>query len=311
MVLAVITSFDICPNYFSGHTFTWEVSAKLAAAPPWVFHLERSVADGPWARLSPDLDTLFAWQAPRQPVRNANDLDEWYRLVMDSRSGKFTSSPIGSYGVLSRWDWLQAREVVRRFTLQARKKAGVPTLLWRKMTTGAKCRACVDEASGVSVDPDCKVCMGTRFVGGYHGPYASWSVFSRRKSDKSFDPSEGGVAGATDVAQHQIKTLCQPPLRKNDILVDANSSKRYIVHTVESIFELRRLPVLQSVMASEASLDGVLQRLGGGEWSGDARDYGPGGRLSVFVEGPTASARDGRRADGPDSPIVCESIEYI
>lgn len=308
----MITAFDIYPNYYGGHTFTWDVPANFPVAPPWLFQVEHRVGTGGWESVSPWLDTLFSYRAGRQARRNANDMDEYYRVVMTwGSSGRCESVPVGPYGVMSRWDWLQAREVIRRFMLLARKKAGVPTLLWRKITTGAKCAVCVDASTGVSLDPDCPACMGTRFMGGYHGPYPSWSSFSAHQSDKTYDPADGGVSGATDIASHAVKSLCQPPARKNDVLVDSNSGRRYIVHTVNSAFELRRIPIIQSIVVSEAPLDCILQRLDNGGTVADDADYGPGGRLSVFLEKPETSVAAIRDLHGSDQATICESVEYI
>ena len=93
----------------------------------------------------------------------------------------------------------------------------------------------------------------------YHGPYPGHGTFSVTREHKKL---AGGGFGTDDDRLHQIRLIGHPLLVRRDIVVDIKSDRRYTVEVVNYVFELRRIPVIQVIDASELNRDSIIHKLG-------------------------------------------------
>jgi len=239
--------------------FTWEVSAGFTAGGPWIFYVERGITqNGPWTVLSPPLTNQYAWAtterlvAPKDPVL-------YFRVRMVTPDAKEYLSPvIMPYGTLDRREFLIVQEIMRKELLQMEQMAGVPITIWLKAIFGPVCDECRDFVTGDILKQDCPYCFGTGVKPGYHGPYCSWGTFSPIRRQKMMQPDQTTTQEPYSV---QLRMLGVPRLKKDDVIVDSRADKRYYVDTIQNATEIRRIPVIQDIVANEIPTSSPLYKL--------------------------------------------------
>lgn len=237
--------------------YAWEVSQGLADPGPWRFTVEEGESpDGPWTTISPVL-TVYGW-TQANPRTVGKDEVLYYRVVMTTPVNTYTSTVIMPYGDLGRREFLIARELMRKELLAARKFEGVEGQLWMVSTFGPKCTACLDPITGMIRDGYCPACLGTGRAPPYHGPYDMWFKFSTGQRKLEFN---GDGKGTVQPANYKIRCIGAPPIKTNDLVVDAGSGKRYYVDTVVVLAEVRRQPIVQELLAHEAPLSDVSYKV--------------------------------------------------
>jgi hypothetical protein len=257
----------VLPNYYAGHTYTWDVAKSFSDPGPWTFIVQENATgeeeseDG-WTDLSEPLTNLFSFQDTFK-VLHSKDFLTVYRVVMTTPGGVYKSPSVGPYNQLPRTDFLLARDIMRRELLDMREYGGVPVNIWKKDVISDPCEECVDLVTGQVIDPDCPVCGGTGTKEGWNGPYDGFGKFSPRKSNKSINELT-----MEDVQLFSVRILAYPFLIRNDLLVDMTSDRRYSIEKVESAFEMRRIPIIYDLTVAELVPSDSRYRLGSG--------YGPG-----------------------------------
>jgi hypothetical protein len=245
----VIERVEIAPNYARGFTFAWTVSREFADPAPWYFWVERGeTPSGPWTAFSPRIVQAYGYQDTRR-LLVPKDPQLYFRVKLTTPNGTYYSDVRSPYGDLARTEFLQAREIMRTEVVQAQKKAGILGQVWLKSIFGPVCSSCVDPVTGTVTNPDCKQCFGTGRQPGYHGPYPVWMVFSPRQRNKHMKPDE---MGPHEDYVHSVRLIGSPVLKKDDVIVDPNSDRRYYVNDVTNVMELRRIPLVQQLEAREA-----------------------------------------------------------
>lgn len=258
----------VLPNYYAGHTYTWDVAKEFTDPGPWSFEVQQNETgreddvDG-WVTLNdvPLLD-VFSWSDTFKVV-HTKDFITIYRVVVTTPNGTYASKAVGPYHQLPRKDFLYAREIMRKELLDMREWGGVPVGIWKKRLEGEECTECVHPTSGQVIDPDCPICGGTQKVEGWHGAYDGFAKFSPRTSNKTIDDLT-----MSDAQVFQVRMLAYPFLIRNDLLVDLTSDRRYSIEKVESAFEIRRIPIVYNLLVAEITPSDPRYKLGSG--------YGPG-----------------------------------
>jgi len=257
----------VLPNYYAGHTYTWDVEKEFTDPGPWTFIVQENEtgkedADDEWVDLSEPLTNLFSFTDTFK-VLHTKDFLHIYRVVMTTPKGTYYSTAVGPYNELPRKDFLIAREIMRKELLDMREWGGVPIGIWKMNVTGERCTECTHPTTGQVIDPDCPWCSGTGTKEGWHGPYQGFAKFTPRQSNKTIDELT-----MTDPQIFQVRTLAYPFLIRNDLLVDMTSDRRYSIEKVESAAEVRRIPIIYNLTVSEIVLSDSRYRLG--------TDYEPG-----------------------------------
>lgn len=250
---------QVIPNYSRGFTFEWTVAQEFSDPAPWSFWVEKGATqEGPWEDFSPEIVQRYIYQqttgmlVPKDPVL-------YFRIRMRTPKGVYYSTVRTPCGDMNRRDFLQAREIMRTEVVQSSKKAGILGQVWLKSVFGPPCTACRDPITGTVTNPDCKLCFGTGRVPGYHGPYAAWLTFSTKQRDKHMKPDELGVH---EDYVFSVRMVGSPLLKKDDVLVDPGSDRRYYVNGINNVMELRRIPLVQQIEAREAPTSEQIYRLG-------------------------------------------------
>lgn len=258
----MITGFEVYPGFYSGFGFSWEVSCETKAPRPWSFRIEESQDGlGHFEPITPELINMFAYEENSDVRRRYNkDRNLFFRVRMRDAQGKtWYSATRTALGDLPLQEFLYAKEIMRKELLQMRNMAGVPIQVWRKIQEGVTCTNCLDPITGEPLDPNCPVCFGTRYLSGYHGPYETFGTFSVTKAHKKHANDGSGV---DDDRLHTVRMIPRPHLVREDLLVDTTSDRRYVVSVIESVLELRRIPVVQTLSVNEIEQDSRLYAVG-------------------------------------------------
>lgn len=225
----------------------WDISGDLNDTGPWIFKVQEGKSPtGPWETISPDIVNAYSWkEKDREPVNKSNIL--YFRVLLSTRDASYASPVIQPYGTLSRRDFLVAREVMRQAVLHSKGMAGIECLVYLLSTTGPKCTHCIDPITGMVRDSHCKYCLGTGRDPAFNGPYPIWADFSEDNQHKT----ETDKTGTVEKKSFQVKVIGNPCLKHGDVLVDPSSDKRYYIDVVAVTAEMRRVPVIQTLVVDE------------------------------------------------------------
>ena len=193
---------------------------------------------------------------------NRSPFGRWfYRVVYDAGDVSSTSMAEPAWGSLPKADWLVARDVARREQRRLEKTtAGTEGLLLKRMHYGGTCtrNGCVDPDTGDVSSPDCSVCFGTGFVGGYYGGAPYWVDFS---SGEDRDIQNNPSIGTVDDRTRYARALAVPLPATLDIWIDADGDKRYYVHRFWTLAEIRSVPLVLRLELKLAPPSDVAYRL--------------------------------------------------
>lgn len=242
------TDFRIVPSYSRGFYYSWSLSGAFNDPGPWDFTIqEGSSPDGPWKTISPVIRNSYAWKENnRPPVGKSNVL--YFRITLKTPSNTYQSPVIQPYGVLSRPDFLRAREIMRQSVLHSKGMAGVECEVYLISTFGPKCRKCLDPITGMIRDSHCKHCLGTGRDPAYHGPYKTWMNFSEDSQHQTTTEKTGTYEKRT----FQATAIGNPVFKQNDVVILPTTDKRYYVASAAMTSEIRRIPILQTLILEEA-----------------------------------------------------------
>lgn len=244
----VITRFDVFPRYDGGFMFMWEIYGGFNQPPPWIFNVEQSSSPtGDWKDISGPIEGAFFYHEDRRILINKSAV-LYFRLRMRVGGDTYFSAVIQPYGDLGRKDFLIAREIMRKEVLHMKGMAGVFGSLYSLTTFGPPCRACRDPITGDIRDSECKVCMGTGRMNPYSGPYDAWMTFTE---DSKHQHQDDGL-GTFEHRMFNVRVVANPVVKKNDIIIDRGSDKRYYVNQASVVAEIRRVPIVQVLTVSEA-----------------------------------------------------------
>lgn len=258
----MVEDFQVYPGFYAGFAYSWSVSCKNNDPRPWTFQVEESMTGfDQFHPISPPIENGFAYEEDPAVRRRYNkDAKLYFRVRMQAANGKVYHSPTRTaLGDLALQEFLYAKEIMRKELLQMRNMSGVPIHIWRKIQEGTPCTNCLDPITKEVLDPDCPVCLGTKYVSGYHGPYPSFGTFSVTNSHKQHAKDGAGI---DEDRIHDIRLISRPTLVREDVLVDLTSDRRYVMTTSASELELRRIPVIQVIKAVEAEASCIIYKLG-------------------------------------------------
>ena len=253
----MVSELIVRPSYGFGFSFSWKVQGGCEDLGPWEFTVEESVttADN-WHPVSPTLVGVFEWS---DTVRRIPDKDSvlYFRVRFHTQRATYFSAAVAPWGTLNKREYLIAKDIMRREVLHARTLAGVMGSVWIKNIYGPRCTVCLDPITGTIRNSKCPVCFGTGYVPPYHGPYDLWFTFTPK--DGKIELSEDG-SGTVQPKPFNIRAIGTLPIRHQDVIIDRAEDKRYIVSNTKMEAELRRVPIVQTIVASEAATtDAVYQ----------------------------------------------------
>lgn len=213
---------------------------------------------GPWTVISPVVVNAYRWAESVPRVVNKDEV-LYFRIKMVTAQSTYLSDIIQPYGRLGKREYFIVKDVMRREILHAKTLVGVMGQLYLVSTFGPPCTVCRDPISGQIRDTACKTCWGTGRVPPYNGPYETWWTITPSK--RQMELAEDGTGTRQDTT-YQIRMIGAPQLKKNDLVVDPGTDKRYYVDVVQVIAEIRQVPVVQSLLIREAPVTDPAYRYG-------------------------------------------------
>jgi len=247
----------ITPSYASGFAYNWELSGGFVDPVPWEFVVQQAPAPtGPWTSISPRT-RMYRWAETVSRQIN-KDAVLYFRIQLVTPKGTYVSNAVMPYGDLKKREYLIAQDIMRQEILHARTLAGTPGQIWLVSTFGPRCTVCVDPITGGVRDAHCKICFGTGRLPAYHGPYETWWTFSNPTKTTQMSPDGSGTLEPRTFTVRMIGT---PSMKKNDLVVDSGTGKRYYVDNVQVVAEIRRIPIVQMLTVHEAPLSDVAYKV--------------------------------------------------
>ena len=256
----VITRFYVHPNYAGGFQFAWEVNPGYAKGKDWQFTVQLGETDtGPWKTISPVLKNQYVWRAPPALVAVTKEEVLFFQVEMNVDGVIHDSTTITPYGLLGRREFLMEQEIMRKEVLMAQSMSGIEGFVWIKSVFGPYCDHCRDFASGNIQDGQCPYCYGTGRLPGYHGPYGIWLVFAPIQHSKQMGTDNTEMK---EVWTATVRVIGAIDMKKDDIVVDTRTDKRYYVDEHQHIAEVRRVTVVQDLSVREIPISEAVYKLG-------------------------------------------------
>ena len=244
-----VAALEILPYHGQGFVFNWELNDSFSAPGPFLFRIQMApTPSGPWETISPPIEDVYYWADSRKRV--GKTVARNYRVTMiDANGAMYASEPVTPAGDLDLREFLIAREILRKEELNARMMAGVMGQVWIAAEYGRKCPKCLDPITGHVRNSHCSKCHGTGFYPSHYGPFDMWLSFSQSQHGMSHDD----VGGTKDEKQFSVRAIGTPRLKKNDVVRDTGSGKMFYIQTVSNVSEIRRIPIVQQLVVSEAA----------------------------------------------------------
>lgn len=238
-------------NYLSGGTVVmWELLPTFTYTGSLEFTLQVNDTPNPnsgtWTNVGlPVTNQYSAVDSVKRAYGKINYT--YYRVMLETAEGIYFSTPQGALGILSRGDWLYARELIRKKKVLFRKGYGAQEgYLLKRRISGTKCRRCNDLQTGEILDQDCPACYGTGYVCGYYYPMSCvWADISPEQVNLNQDDS--GTRGTVNDIVVGAEMLLIDMLAQNDVWVARRSDERYLVRRITHTEEVRGVVIAGQV----------------------------------------------------------------
>jgi hypothetical protein len=234
---------------------TWELRDEMKDPLPWDFQLQVSKDGGgdTWTNVGTTVSNAF-YAIDDTQRQYGKGLRLAYRVVLTTPVTTYTSETAQVLGLLSKRQWLQARAIIRRTILMPRGLECLPGYLMKRKLHGTACTECVDPITGGITNSDCDTCKGTSRVDGY------WKAFENNMYDLSpeGDDTKRTPKGTSNDIALVGSFTGMPMIHKNDIWIDANSDRRYVINQVRSVAEINRVPVIVRAQLRLAEFGDVI-----------------------------------------------------
>jgi hypothetical protein len=254
-----IQGVDPCPSVFSrifvwpqvatGETrVEWSLMTNFTDAGPYTFQLQvgrtgLNDADD-WVDVgAPISDAYYALDDTQRVYGKF----QWthYRVKLTTGVNTYYSTPVAPLGNLTFGDWAKAREILRMERLRLKQAAGQEGYLLKRRLYGEPC-SCVDPQTGEIRKPHHEECYGTGIVGGYFEPYPCFYVDLGNKNHRSHLDAGAGRGTIDDLPVVKGRMLAMPQVFSYDVWVDRDSDHRWMLHQIDSVAEVRGVPLVIS-----------------------------------------------------------------
>jgi len=240
--IPVFTRLEIAIRTKGGTIVAWELHRMFRASTPFTFTIQASRSGvGDWVTVSEVQDTCIAVDPNRWLYGVAPHL--WYKVILTDADGH-TYESIAKQMVsdFNQHDTALLRDMIRKENLRNMKYAGQHGYLLKRRRWGTLCTVCTDWDTEEVKNAKCPTCYGTGFVGGYFDPVHYWiSPSSTGVQRRTTTQPEG--QGMIEDRIRQGRGVNCPWLDTEDLWVESNSDRRFIVQSVKEI-TLRDLPVI-------------------------------------------------------------------
>ncbi|MAG27830.1 hypothetical protein CMI47_20055 [Candidatus Pacearchaeota archaeon] len=210
---------------------------------------------GPYKTVAPQVLEDVYHYTDKSPHNYGLTTKIWYVIRAVPKSGSINatlseprSAKASSSGTLQ--DRI-ARKARYDLSITLKRLNGVELVILKRKRFGTRCSTCYNPSTKDVLLSHCSECYGTSFTGGYH---TGVTVFGR------IDPSVVQAAfdrtGDTETAVNGITMLDYPEVEPDDIVVERETNRRFIVKR-KIPTEGRRILVHQDLQVSELSRSAV------------------------------------------------------
>lgn len=249
----MIAKIDITPNYFNGFTFMWQVEPDFTGPRPWTFTLQETRNDGKkWLDISEPIENAFIYQEHATRIYPRTDTIKFRIVATDGDKKKYTSFSIAPYSILTKREFLLAREIMRKEILMMKRSSGTPIKLFKYDYFAHPAPEGTDPVSGSVIDPDYSV--GDL----YYGPYDLFGAFQPQL--KEIKQEESGL-GHSEQFQYKARTIGFPYINSYDIIFDDNEDRAFKIGPVTNVAEIRRMAIVQDLAVNEIEKSSPIYRL--------------------------------------------------
>jgi len=221
---------------------SWELRWDFLKRPPFLFQLQANRNwDEPddWEDVGlPVTDTYFALDDQQREYGKGQRVG--YRVKMTVDGEEYISKPAQVYGNLSKREWLLARAIIRRALLTPRQRYEFNGSLLKRKIHGEICTDCVDPITGGIMNSDCPECNGTGRIDGYWNARELIIYDLGPEGDDTKRSQRGTVNEQITVGQ----CVGIPPIMRNDVWVEDQGDRRYVVNRVVTKAEMGRVPLI-------------------------------------------------------------------
>lgn len=240
---------------------SWTVRPRFIDSQPWAFQLQVSRNGGvDWENVGIEVTNAF-FALDDEYRLYGKDLRIVYRVRLTTEKGVYYSASAQPFGWLRKRQWLIAREIIRRHTLQV-KQTGLTSLdgyLLKRRVEGTAC-TCLDPFTGGVTNHDCEACHGTGFVDGY------WQAFENTMLDLS--PELHGTQKDNQLSRGTVTDMVAkgrfiglPVLNRNDIWIDKESDRRYYIWDIQNLSEINQVPLIVNAELRLAEMTDAIYRV--------------------------------------------------
>lgn len=244
-------------------TVLWRMSPHFTDPDPesWIFTLQVGHTANPaaddWEDVGlPAVDASYLVDSEQRVWGKT----EWtnYRVKVVTPLGTYYSLPEAGLGALDRKDWLLGRSIVRR-NLVAARLGWVEGFLLKRKLYGTPCPECLDPQTEEVTIPYCDVCFGSGFVGGYYPPMGC--IFAALSPEAGHTEFTGGPRNVGKTVVVKATMIAVPQLHEDDVWVGRAGDRRYYVHSITNLAEIKGVPLFVSVELRPAPFSDTLYRI--------------------------------------------------
>jgi len=232
----------VAPYGRTSTVIQWAVAEELRSMGTLTFKIELSGnPEGPWELLADNLvDTLVYEDTNYKTFSGLKD--RYYRVSFQDDT--FVSDPRPILGPMPIKKYLITRKIFNDEMTLFKKGNGIPLVVIKRKHWGEQC-SCVDPMTKQSLNPKCPLCNGTKIIDGYYKPIPTWGNIQ----PASLGTDYGTQDSVPEIETSQVMLLSFPLVYKDDILVELETNRRWIVVSSKNT-ELLRNAVHQDVIIS-------------------------------------------------------------
>jgi hypothetical protein len=248
-----------------GTRVSWDLNPHMVDPGPYSFQLQvghTGLTDADdWEDVgAPEIDTYYIIDDEKRTW--GKTLDPHYRVKLITGVATYYSEPESCDGKLSKRDWLNAREIIRKEILRHSVLTSPEGYLLKVRRYGPRCTECTDEFTEEVSKTNCPDCYGTGFQNGYFEPMpACFADLSQPQVRDHRNPSKGMdkeyVISARFIGDTQLYSY--------DVWVNKTSGERYYLHTIKTAAHVRGVPIVYDAELRLAPFSDVIYTVPVGE----------------------------------------------
>ncbi len=243
-----------------GTRVSWELNRHFIDPLPYEFQLQFSHtglenADD-WIDIGASvMDTYFALDLDKHLF--GKTLDAYYRVKLSTSLDTYYSTPQSVSGLLSKRDWLIAREIVRKEVLRHSRLSSPKGFLLKVRRYGPPCPDCLDYLTDEVNNSQCLTCFSTGFLYGYFEPLPAYYVDISLAESREHRAPQVGME-SKDV--RHARFIGDPLVYSYDVWINEFSDERFYLHTVKEVANIRGVTLVYDAELRLAPFTDVIYK---------------------------------------------------